>query len=211
MEGNYLEAEKLLRKSIEANGDVSWAAVDNKKMGKAYGKLVDIFGNELSSGNRQEIVQTMIRNSGYSETAESPETIFTTAVDGENQYDVAACVYLPGADLPVFVHEGTHFLAHYGPKAERIIQKDIPLANVLEYFFRLRQDPSRLEEITGGVDLKTLRSVAANPFLDDSVEHSNGETREAIITAVNAYAESERHGEQAGIAYIRNLMVESNA
>ena len=209
MENKYLEAEKLFRSSLDSKGKIAWADPNNPGMNEAYGKLVDIFGEELSAGGRSEIVQTMIRNSGYSENVKVPYATWRTAEEGRNKYDVAACIYPSTTGLPALIHEGIHFLAHYGPKQERIILRDIPLANVLGFFFDIRQNPLELRKTVGIEGIERIKEIASNPFLDPSTDHSVEETWESAITAANAYLMSEQEGEQAGIKYIKSLMSEA--
>ena len=139
-----------------------------------------------------------------------PVTYSGTAKEKGQQFYLAASIYPDNADFPAYCHESIHFLSRYGPKRKRIIKKDVPLANIIGTFFRLRSNPSELEKIAGTNDREKIRSLQQNPFSLGITEHTDEEHAEAIITAANAYIISEGKDEKEGIDYILNLMREAH-
>ncbi len=162
-----------------------------------------------------------MNNSGFSLDMEinKHNPPFTTnarikGTEDSRKYHVCASIYPINSENNVFYHEGVHFLAKSGPKKERLIIKDIPLANVLDAFYQLREDPNRLNTLLPGeADPESISDLAKghNPFIYSFDEHSETEHFEAIMTAVNAYFISKERGERAGINYLLGLLREAKA
>jgi len=217
---NKLKAEEGFRNLLERHGNISWADEGDDKITAPYEKIVDIFGNSLTSRERKELIKTMTRNSGYSGDfnragVKPPVTYSGIASENGQRFYLAASIYPDNPDFSVFpagCHEGIHFLSKYGPKNKRIIKKDVPLANIIGVFFRLRHAPNDLEKIAGTDDVEKIKFLQQNPFLLglEEQEHRDEEHFEAIITSANAYIISAEQGERAGIDYILNLMKEAN-
>ena len=219
MENKYLELEETFRTLVSLFENITWAKQGDKNLLVPYKKLVDIFGNRLgnnlSNDEKNDLVKTMIRNSGYSNNSngcekETPVTLFDSLGRGKN-YHVAVCVYPLNAEFSTHMHEGTHFLGKHGAKEKRIIKenKDVPLANIIGTFFKLRKNPENLKEIVGTTDENQVTSLEQNPFLFNYDEHSKEEHFEAGITAAKAYFIAKRQGEKAGINHIVSLMEEA--
>jgi hypothetical protein len=211
----YLESEIALRKQLEKYGRIRWDS-DEIFMASAYAKLIDIFGKNISDDSKGKLLETMVRNSGFSEDfvyrkAKPPVTLWK---NGRNE--VSACIYPCQCDNGTYIHEGVHFLANYGPKRKRIIKQDVPLANILGSFIRLQENPlSELEFLTGlhfenGIDdhpfvkLEPENDIM-NPFVFEFVEHSEPEITEASLISVAAYQISLKHGEEIAIKFIKEF------
>lgn len=221
MENGQFEVQKKYRTSIETEvgGKVRWATDKDRSMLDSYKKLVDIFGKKLSSDEKTNLIEAMQINSGYSDEIISKEnkkeptagiTYDEEILYGNEKHYVAVCIY-PSTNVlfPHYCHEGVHFLARYGDKNKRIIKKDVPLASIVDIFFTLREDPSKLEELCGvksGLDIMTLAASQQNPFTCRFREHSVKENIAARITAAMAYLISKYEGEGDGAGYILNLM-----
>ena len=221
MGNKYLEAEKDFRIMLDVFGNIKWAESDDENLLIPYKRLVDIFGdrlgNNLSNDEKKNWIETMIRNSGYSDDIEFNDGVAPflyvkkppmTLLDNLKGKYVAASIYPLTNGFASKIHEGIHFLANYGPKRKRIIKngKDIPLANIMGNFFRFMKNPKILKEIIGITDKERIKNLEQNPFLFNYNEHSNEEHFESGITAANAYFTAKKQGEQAGIDYIINLI-----
>ncbi len=211
----YLESEIELRKELEEYGRIRWDS-DKAPMASVYAKLIDIFGENISVDSKGKLLETMVRNSGFSDDfvcrkAKPPVTLWRNCRNG-----IAVCVYPLQCDNGTYIHEGVHFLSHYGSKRNRLIKQDVPLANILGSFIRLQENPlSELEFLTGlhfenGIEdhpfvkLEPENDIM-NPFVFEFDEHSEPEIAEASLISIAAYQISLKHGEATAINFIKEL------
>lgn len=201
-----------LKEAVQINtrNAIRWAESTDRTMRDCYGELVDIFGDGLRRESRNRLVEKMMNHSGYVPPNIRVGKKFppVTAIN----CDQAVCVYPQNCYRGTYFHEGVHFLAHHGPEKERLIKRDIPLANILGEFVDLTEGHTEvLQALLNGRRLEDIERLATvNPFSFDFYEHSPEEVGEALLTAIKAYAISGREGKRAGIDYVLKLMREAN-